>query len=256
MRGRGSKPALVARAVDRQVVVPHAGTWIETRRLLTRNTARPCRPPCGDVDRNITGPRLRIWGFWSSPMRGRRSKPLDAVPEGLRPGRPPCGDLDRNCEDRSGDRKGCCRPPCGDVDRNVCETWAPPEGGGRPPSGDVDRNCEETYAWFVESLSSPMRGRGSKPGRGGDRLGRPEVVPMRGRGSKLDLGDGRRDLGQSPPIRGRGSKQQPGLRHAREHGAHGERESKSRRCTARGDPGWPVRHSGWKPRPAITNLTN
>ena len=74
VRGRGSKPQSTADVMATARVVPRAGTWIETPpedRVAQRSL---CRPPCGDVDRNLTAHGVGFGPRTSSPVRGRGSK--------------------------------------------------------------------------------------------------------------------------------------------------------------------------------------
>ena len=88
-RGRGSKLGQLAGQGIDQVVAPHTGAWIETKKDLAHDRHDHGRPPHGGVDRNDAAQLL----------------------DQMRRGRPPHGGVDRNWTDDRGDPFACVVAP-------------------------------------------------------------------------------------------------------------------------------------------------
>ncbi len=148
-------------------VALRAGAWIETRSPQWPAIRTAGRPPCGGVDRNTSFAATCLACDGSPSVRGRGSKQGMVRRRWPAPGRPPCGGVDRNTSAagmRSTIRR---RPPCGGVDRNPEPHPNPLPHPGRPPCGGVDRNSASAAVSAATLPSPSVRGRGSKPDRGG-----------------------------------------------------------------------------------------
>ncbi|QDJ09037.1 hypothetical protein HVPorG_04866 [Roseomonas mucosa] len=102
------------------------------------------------------------------------------------------------------------RSPCGSVDRNLKKQGKPHINRGRSPCGSVDRNIRLGLREREQTLSLPVRERGSKQGTRSVRPDRHAVAPRAGAWIETTPGQTARPAPPSLPVRERGSKRPAG----------------------------------------------
>ena len=186
MRERGLKQISSLYKSLFSIVVPRAGTWIETGKIRSGRSTWNRRSPCGNVDWNPRTQSCKQWVHTSFPVRERGLKPADVLRyRCLLHRRSPCGNVDWNHITDIPSQLYMRRSPCGNVDWNSdspneigptvpvvprAGTWIETLFGlvfsslasSRSPCGNVDWNFALFRRSAVRFQSFPVRERGLK----------------------------------------------------------------------------------------------